>query len=169
MNYRIYCDGSCRGNGSENAVGAWGYIIITDEDSIVYHEHGVEYNTTNQRMELQACIMACDRLFQNYFIPNDRVYIYTDSAYLHNCYAQGWYRNWRRNGWVNAKKQAVANRDLWERLIPYFENIAFSFTKVKGHVGHSTDEKWNDYVDNIVQSATLNAKNGGGIGEDSCD
>ena len=158
MTYRIYCDGSCRGNGSANAVGAWGYVILADDDTIVYSDHAVEHNTTNQRMELKACIMACNKWLKDCFTPNDSVYIYTDSAYLHNCYNAKWYSNWRRNGWVNAKKQPVANQDLWEQLIPYFEHGTFSFLKVKGHTGHSNDEKWNDFVDNIVQSATLKEK-----------
>lgn len=154
MTYRIYCDGSCRGNGSTNAVGAWGYVILADDDTIVYSDHAVEHNTTNQRMELKACIMACDKWLKDCFTPNDSVYIYTDSAYLHNCYNAKWYSNWRRNGWVNAKKQPVANQDLWEQLIPYFENDIFSFLKTKGH---ATD-KWNNFIDNIVQSATLKEK-----------
>lgn len=158
MVYRIYCDGSCRGNGSANAVGAWGYIILANDNTIIYSEHAVEHNTTNQRMELKACIMACNKLLKDYLTPNDSVDIYTDSAYLHNCYNAKWYHNWRRNGWVNAKKQPVANQDLWEQLIPYFENDIFSFLKIKGHQGITNNEKWNNFIDNIVQSATLKEK-----------
>ena len=44
------------------------------------------------------------------------------------------------NGWLNSKKQPVANKELWEKLIPYFENPRFSFEKVKGHSGNQLNE-----------------------------
>lgn len=53
-------------------------------------------------------------------------------------------------GWRNSKKEPVANRELWERLIPYFENPRFSFEKVKGHSG---EKDWNDYVDRLAVEA----------------
>ena len=27
---------------------------------------------------------------------------------------RGWYERWRENGWLNRRKESVANRDLWE-------------------------------------------------------
>ena len=36
------------------------------------------------------------------------------------------------------KKQPVANQDLWERLIPFFEDTRFTFEKVKGHADDKT-------------------------------
>ena len=81
--------------------------------------------------------------------PTDSVVVYTDSAYLHNCYQQKWYVNWQKNGWKNAKKQPVANQDLWKMLIPYFETFGIDFVKVKGHAGN----QWNEYVDDLAQTA----------------
>jgi len=46
------------------------------------------------------------------------VSVYSDSSYLVNCMRRGWYKNWRENGWLNyGDEPAVANRDLWERLL----------------------------------------------------
>ena len=104
-------------------------------------------------MELIAAAEALDYLFYNEIcIPFDSVIIYTDSAYLHNCYTQKWYVNWQNNGWRNTKKEKVANQDLWERLIRYFEMPEVEFVKVKGHA----DNKWNNYVDGLAQGASAN-------------
>ena len=75
--------------------------------------------------------------------------IVTDSAYIHNCYSQKWYIKWRQNGWVNSKKEPVANKDLWEQIIPYFDNPNFKFEKTKGHA----DDTRNNYVDKLAVAA----------------
>ena len=54
-----------------------------------------------------------------------------------------------RNGWVNARKEPVANKQLWQHLIPYFIDVRIDFHKVKGHNG----DKWNEYVDNLAVAA----------------
>jgi ribonuclease HI len=105
-------------------------------------------------MELTAAANALDWTINEAACPFDRIVVYTDSAYLHNCYAQKWYRSWQMNGWKNSKKQPVANRDLWERLIPYFELPEVEFVKVKGHAGN----KYNEIVDTMAQIASTRFK-----------
>ena len=117
----------------------------------VHEDCRVEVGTTNQRMELIAAAEALDYLFYNEIcVPFDSIKIYTDSAYLHNCYAQKWYVNWQNNGWKTTKKQPVVNQDLWERLVRYFEMPEVEFLKVKGHA----DNKWNNYVDKLAVDAS---------------
>lgn len=150
--YYVYTDGSCRNNGTENAVGAWGYIIyINKEHQFVDQFANIVEHTTNQRMELLAMLAACQHMepIINGF-SFDEVHFYTDSAYLHNCITQKWYEKWQRNGWVNSKKQPVANQDLWEKLIPYFTNPQFYFHKCQGH----SDNEYNNKIDALVQSLT---------------
>lgn len=150
MIFEVYCDGSTRSNGQENAVGAWAYVVLCDAGKIKEVCQAVK-GTTNQRMELTAAAEALEYLFYNEIcIPFDRVIVYTDSAYLHNCVTQKWYANWQANGWKNAKKQPVANQDLWERLIKFFDMPEVEFAKVKGH----TDNQWNNYVDELAQKAS---------------
>ena len=152
----VYTDGSTKGNGTENAVGGWGYIIIIKKDYIqteIKFSFQVE-NTTNNRMELTAIIEALNEV--NYLLKDKlsdckKINIYTDSAYIQNCYSQRWYIKWLKNGWVNSKKEAVKNKDLWTRLIPYFENERFSFLKVKGHNG----DYYNEIADQLAQDAAL--------------
>ena len=129
--YIIYTDGSTRANGQADAVGGWAFVILKEGEGM-YSAAGHEFGSTNQRMELTAAINALDYVAED-LCPFDEVEVITDSAYLHNCYKQGWFRNWQMNGWKNSKKQDVANRDLWEKLIPYFESSNITFTKTKGH------------------------------------
>jgi ribonuclease HI len=154
MRFEVYTDGSTKNNGYENSVGGWAYSI-SEGGNHIKSESGAELNTTNQRMELTAAVEALDYLFYNEVcVPFDFVEVYTDSAYLHNCYTQKWYENWQNNGWKNSKKQPVANQDLWERLVKYFEMPEVKFVKVKGHA----DVHWNNYVDELAQGASANIK-----------
>lgn len=155
MKYEIYCDGSTRGNGKESAVGAWAYLVH-EGDNVIRTDKDAEANTTNQRMELTAAANALDWTMHEVVCPFDHVIVYTDSAYLHNCYTQKWYKAWQVNGWKNSKKQPVANQDLWERLIPYFEQPEVEFVKVKGHAGRTEQEKYNNIVDEMAQNCSKN-------------
>ena len=51
-----------------------------------------------------------------------------------------------------AKKEKVANQDLWERLVRFFEAPEVEFVKVKGHANN----EWNNYVDALAQGASAN-------------
>lgn len=148
MTFEIYCDGSTKGNGTDHSVGAWAWLVHTN-GTILHQKSRAEKNTTNQRMELTAAIEALEYVANNLMGPHDRIVVYTDSAYLHNCYKQKWYVNWQNNGWKNAKKQPVANQDLWERLVPYFDQFGIDFVKVKGHAG----VEYNETVDTMAQTA----------------
>lgn len=155
MKFTIYCDGSTRNNGYENAVSAWAYVILNDKEEIIRQDCMSVKGATNQQMELVAAAEAIEYLFEKELVaPFDIVNVYTDSAYLHNCYTQKWYKSWQMNGWKNSKKQPVANKDLWERLIQWFEMPEINFIKTRGHAG----VKWNEYVDTMAQSASLAAK-----------
>lgn len=150
---KVYTDGSCRANGSANAVGGWAFAIVR-EDELIYAARGMVCSTTNNQMELEAVKRAIKWIRTGIDLKNEQVEIYTDSAYIQNCVSQKWYINWQKNGWVNTKKEPVKNREYWEFLIPYFTDERFSFLKVKGHNG----DKWNEYVDKLAQEASANWK-----------
>jgi ribonuclease HI len=48
--------------------------------------------------------------------------------------------NWRRNGWLTAKKEPVENRDLWELLLSYADRHDVSFYRVKGHMSTTNND-----------------------------
>jgi ribonuclease HI len=97
---------------------------------------GGEPHTTNQRMELLAAIKALESLKRPC-----RVRLHTDSAYLTNAFKLGWLNNWSNNGWMNARKEPVANRDLWLHLLSLSKKHEMIWVKVKGHAGEELNER----------------------------
>lgn len=150
--YEVYTDGATSGNGKADAPGGWAYVILRD-GAVVSQNSGGEKGTTNQRMELTAALKACEEIEAMDSFAT--VKLYSDSAYLINCYKQNWWKNWRANGWRNSKKEPVANQDLWEKLIHYFMMTpGYDFIKVKGHAGNDTKAAyWNDVVDKMAVQA----------------
>lgn len=148
ITYEIYTDGSAKGTNPAHKSGGWAYCILYDGD-LVRKDSGHVNDTTNQRMELQAAIESLKAIEEHFWDPNYEYHIYSDSAYFINCYLEEWWVNWLKNGWVNSAKKPVANIDLWEQIIPYFQRKSFFFHKVKGHA----DNHYNNLVDQLAQSA----------------
>ena len=146
---KLQCDGAASNNGKENAIGGWAFAIVKN-DEVTYSESGKQIGATNQMMELQAIIAGCE--FVSLSESKDSLIdVYSDSAYAMNAHIQNWWCNWEKNGWLNSKKEPVANKELWELLIPYFKNINYTFNKVKGHMG----DEHNEYVDKLAVQARL--------------
>lgn len=135
----IYTDGACSGNPGP---GGWGAVLLFGE----YRKElsGADKHTTNQRMELVAAIEALSHLKESC-----RVKLYSDSAYLINCFQQGWYKNWLKNGWLNSKKQPVENQELWKELVRLNGIHQIEFIKVKGH----SDNELNNHCDFLAREA----------------
>ena len=147
--YTIYTDGATSGNGYEGAQGGWAWILLDENENIILKGCGHIDNATNNICELTAVIDACRRT------DFDKEYVvYSDSAYIINCYKDKWYKKWELNGWLTSKRQPVANKELWEELIYYFEKPNFHFMKVKGHADTlDQHSKWNNYVDKLAVEA----------------
>jgi ribonuclease HI len=77
------------------------------------------------------------------------VTLYTDSSYVMNCFRDRWWARWEANGWLGAGRQAIANRDLWERLIAETRRRHVVWHKVKGHSGDVLNER----VDALARGA----------------
>lgn len=137
-----YTDGACSGNpGPGGCAGL--FFDKEDEQGTSFIVRDSEPKTTNQRMELLAVVntlAAIHAEFKNY---DYSVAAHTDSAYIYNCWKDKWWVKWEENGWKNAKKQEVANKDLWLALLPWFKQDNFSMVKVAGHSG----DKYNEIVD----------------------
>lgn len=154
MKYYVYSDGATSNNGSKNSKGGWGAILLreganhgTFDQDFSLTTSGSILNTTNQRMELTGAIEGLKLIPELKFA--DEVFVRTDSAYIYNCWKNKWYSTWERNGWKNSKKEPVANRDLWEILLPYFKNPQITIEKVKGHSG----DLYNELVDQLAVEA----------------
>lgn len=131
---QIYCDGACSGNQFEHNRGGWGAVLkYKDKIKKIY---GGELNTSNQRMELTACIKSLETLK----VQHIGIDIYSDSAYLINGMNEKWYEQWEKNNWKNSKKKPVDNQDLWQRLLELIRKFQVSFYKVDGHTGITFNE-----------------------------
>ena len=131
----VYTDGACSGNPGP---GGWAWVVPDGP-----YAAGSEPQTTNQRMELMATLEAV-RAFSGPLL------VVSDSTYVVYCFRDGWWEKWLRKGGVNAKREPVANRDLWEPLVEAVQargNVDFRW--VKGHSG----DRWNDEADRLAVEA----------------
>lgn len=143
MRVQVYTDGGCRGNQARTNVGAWACYLVYGPHT---REHyGTERNTTNNKMELMGAIMGL-RSVKN---KNVGVDLYTDSAYVYNGINQ-WVYGWLKSGWVNSKKEPVANKELWIALLE--EKKKFSDLTINKVRGHATNEG-NNRADLLVNKA----------------
>jgi ribonuclease HI len=127
----IHTDGACKGNPGP---GGWGALLQTGGG----HEKelwGGETNTTNNRMELMAAIMALEALKRPC-----KVELHTDSKYVMQGITE-WMRGWKARGWLTADKKPVKNADLWQRLDAARLPHDVKWRWVKGHAGHELNER----------------------------
>lgn len=125
---RIYTDGGCAGNQSDENLGGWGAILEFGPAS--KELYGAEANTTNNRMEMTALLRAFEAIKKE----GQTIYVFSDSSYLTDCFRKGWYKGWKKNGWMTSQKKPVENQDLWKALIPFLGRHQIRFFRVKGHV-----------------------------------
>ena len=56
------------------------------------------------------------------------------------------------NGWKNASKQPVKNKDLWEKLDILAAERNVDWRWVKGHAGHAENERVDDLARKAAQT-----------------
>src|ERR671917_2780890 len=144
-----YTDGASTGS---RGPGGYGAVLTwrgrTEEIS------GAERDTTNLRMELTAACAALETIDEGHMVT-----VYADSSYVVNCMRRGWHERWRANGWLNHRKEPVANRDLWERLLEATRrHREVRWKKVRAHSktggGHKTGD---DRADELAVGAKKEA------------
>lgn len=135
-NVEIYTDGACSGNPGP---GGWGAVLIYN--GVEKQLSGSEKETTNNRMELSAIIVALKALKEPC-----KVTLTTDSKYVCDAINKGWLTSWQKNSWKKADKKPVLNIDLWQELLPLLDKHRVEFIWVKGHNGH----KYNEICDKLA-------------------
>ena len=126
----IHTDGACQGNPGP---GGWGVVLSSQGQT--RELSGSEHDTTNNRMELMAAIVALETLTHP-----ARIDLYTDSRYVHDGITI-WIHDWKRRNWRTTAKKPVKNVDLWKRLAAALTRHEVAFHWVKGHSGNAGNER----------------------------
>ncbi|MDN6858174.1 MULTISPECIES: ribonuclease HI [Pseudomonas] len=126
----IYTDGACKGNPGP---GGWGAVLFYK--GAERELWGGEAETTNNRMEMTAAIMALAALKRHCDVR-----IVTDSQYVMQGITE-WMPNWKKRGWKTAAKQPVKNADLWQALDEQVNRHTVEWRWVRGHTGHPGNER----------------------------
>lgn len=142
----VFTDGACSGNPGP---GGWAAVLKYGEH--VREISGFEEATTNQRMELTAAVKALSSLKEPC-----RVELFSDSAYLINAFEQNWLDRWQKNGWRNSQKKPVENYDLWVSLLELSGIHQVKWIKVKGHSGHTENERCDVLARKEITDASRN-------------
>lgn len=127
----IYTDGACRGNPGP---GGYGVVLICGEHR--KELSGGFRKTTNNRMELLACIVGLRALKQPCTVK-----LTSDSKYVIDAITKGWAKRWRSRGWKLGPSKPAKNPDLWEELLDLCKVHTVSFRWVKGHSNHPQNER----------------------------
>jgi ribonuclease HI len=141
----IYADGGCIDNPGP---GGYGVVMLHGDKR---KELSAGYRlTTNNRMELTACIAALKTLK----FPCS-VVVFSDSRYVVNGIEKGWARRWKSKGWMRNALEPAENADLWAQLLELCANHTVEFSWVKGHAGHAENER----CDKLAKNAALSQDN----------
>lgn len=137
----IFTDGACKGNPGP---GGWGAILRYKGTQ--KNLNGAEADTTNNRMELTAALMALNTLKRPC-----RVKLTTDSEYLRKGITE-WIHGWKQKGWRTASKQPVKNADLWQALDEAVRRHQIEWHWVKGHSGHPENELADELANQAIDA-----------------
>ncbi|MEA9829711.1 ribonuclease HI [Xanthomonas campestris pv. raphani] len=141
----VHTDGSCLGN-----PGPGGWAALLRYNGREKELAGGEANSTNNRMELMAAIMALETLTEPC-----QILLHTDSQYVRQGITE-WMPGWVRRGWKTSGGDPVKNRELWERLHAATQRHSIEWRWVKGHNGDPDNER----VDVLARNQAI-AQRGG--------
>ena len=128
---RMYTDGGCLNNPGP---GGYGVVIINGKKRKEL-SGGFRW-TTNNRMELTACIEGLSALK-----TPSRVMLHSDSKYVVNGITKGWAKRWRSKNWMRTETDPAVNPDLWGKLLDLCDYHTVEFVWVKGHAGNPENER----------------------------
>lgn len=127
----IYTDGGCINN-----PGPGGYGAVLIYKGCRKEISGGFRMTTNNRMELTACIEGLKQLKRPCSVT-----LHSDSRYVVDGVSKGWARRWKAKGWMRNKKEPALNADLWSKLLDLCDKHRVTLKWVKGHAGIPENER----------------------------
>jgi ribonuclease HI len=145
----IFTDGSSKGNPGP---GGWGAIIA--EGNEVKELGGRDEHTTNNKMELTACIQALESL------PiGVEVTLYSDATYVVKGMTE-WIHGWMKNNWRTSQKKPVENKDLWMDLYQASVDKRIHWQLIAGHSGIPANERCDEIATTFADGQTPVLYNG---------
>lgn len=141
----IYTDGGCINN-----PGPGGYGVVLLSGNHRKELSGGFRQTTNNRMELLACIEGLKALKQPSF-----VILFSDSRYVVDGINKGWAKRWQKNRWMRSLEKSAENVDLWAQLLELCDKHTVQFSWVRGHAGEKENERC-DRLSTLVAADTDN-------------
>jgi ribonuclease HI len=126
----LYTDGACLGNPGP---GGYGVVLLHGKERKEF-SRGFRL-TTNNRMEMLACIVGLQELKGPCAVT-----LYSDSQYVINSVTKGWALRWRKNKWKR-NGEDVPNADLWAKLLDLCDKHKVRFNWVRGHAGNKENER----------------------------
>jgi ribonuclease HI len=147
----VATDGSCL----VNPDGPTGWAFYVEDGRFGYG--GLEQGTNNI-----GELLAVQRVLEEF--PTTPLVIQADSAYTIGC-ASTWAEGWSRKGWVNSKKEPVANLEIVQDIFSLMQarkaaDVPVYFQKVKAHLADITVWPLNVKVDELAGIASKRAANG---------
>lgn len=143
---KIYTDGSAKGN-----PGPGGYGVVMELGNKRKEISEGFRLTTNNRMELLAVIAGLEAIKK----PGWKVLVTSDSKYVVDSISKGWLA-----GWVKKDFKGKKNRDLWERYLLIAAKHEVKFKWVKGHAGHSQNERCDELAVEAAEGKELSIDKG---------
>jgi ribonuclease HI len=141
----IHTDGGCKGNPGP---GGFGVVMVSGKHR---KELSAGYRmTTNNRMELRAAIAALEILKEPCEIE-----LHSDSKYLIDAISKKWIDGWIKRGWKTSAKAPVKNQDLWLQLLAAMKPHKIDWRWVKGHAGHTENERCDELANMAVLEKNL--------------
>lgn len=161
MKVTIFTDGAC----SENpGPGGWAAVVINGENKKILS--GLNFNTTNNRMELYAVLEALCKVKDMLLYEDEKktkkvnIEVNSDSTYVVEAINKNWLASWKLNKWRTKSKEPVKNKDIWEKVdSTIFElkkeyKAKINFVHVRGHAGN----KYNEMCDKRAREEAKKAK-----------
>lgn len=137
----IFTDGAAKGNPGNGGYGT----ILRFGDKEKELSQGFRH-TTNNRMELLAVIAGLEAIKK----PNWKVLVTSDSKYVVDSVSKGWLTGWVKKGFKGKK-----NQDLWERYLKAAKPHDVRFQWIKGHAGHTENERCDQLAVEASESSNL--------------
>lgn len=145
--WTVYADGACAP--TNPGPSAWGAVVLPPGKGPEEHKGFIGHGT-NQRAELSAAIYGLEQ------VPNHAaVELVSDSMYVLNGLTI-WRAGWEQRGFKNAKKEPVANKELWQQLYLIADARRVQTRWVRGHTG----DLFNERADGLATSALRENKAG---------